>query len=81
MRPIEFKEMNAVFGAWQKEYEPLPAHLTESGEVVSCWELTPEDIERVKKTGCVWLSQLTFKDPLQPVCITADYPFIGNESR
>jgi hypothetical protein len=79
MRPKEFAQQNAVFGAGQKEYQPLPAHLSGDGQVVSCWELSAEDIERVKETGCVWLSVLTFREPLQPVCLMTENPF-GDES-
>lgn len=80
MRPKEFKQQNAVFGAGQKEYQPLPAYLSGDGQVVSCWELSEKEIERVKETGCVWLSVLTFREPLQPVCITTEYPFTDDES-
>lgn len=81
MRPKEFKEQNAVFGSGQKGVEPLPAYLSADGQVVSCWEVTDEDIKRMRETGCVWLSVLTYREPLQPVCITTEYPFIDESGK
>ena len=35
---------------------------------------TPEELERVKETGTIHLSMLTFNQPLQPVLLTVDLP-------
>lgn len=77
MRPLKFKGCNIVYGATQKEYQPLPAErrgMVETGEILTCWELDPEELEIVKKTGKVWLSVLTFGQPLQPVLLSAVKP-------
>jgi hypothetical protein len=79
MTPIEFKGQNVIFAKDQPEYQPLPALVIEGneGEVISCWQLTDEELERLNKTKCIYLSQLCFthidKDgnqrlnPLQPI--------------
>lgn len=76
MEPILFECANAVYGANQPEYIPLPAERRpgNSGEVVTCWKLSPEELERVKETGVIWLSMLTFNQPLQPVLLSVDKP-------
>lgn len=67
MKPIEFPETNYVYGNDQEGVEPLPVHKFDTGEVLSCWELSPEEIEKVRETGCIWFTQQTFNMPLQPV--------------
>lgn len=74
MTPVKFPEHNVVFAADQPEYQPLPAFKDvklPSVPVVTCWELTEEEIQRVIETKQVWLSQLTFGQNLQPVFLTA----------
>lgn len=69
MKPVEFKGQNIVFGADQEQYNNLPAIYTgdDEGMVVTCWEVTDEDLEEIKKTRKIYLSQLTFNRPLQPL--------------
>lgn len=72
MKPIEFPEQNVVYAKDQPEYLNLPVHRDEVGTVTSCWELTPEEIETVKKTGKVYLRQMTFNQALQPVAMAVN---------
>ena len=39
------------------------------GIIITKWQLSPEELERVKETGTIHLSMLTFNQPLQPVLI------------
>lgn len=41
MRPIEFPETNCVYGKDQEGVEPLPVCKFDTGEVLSCWVLSP----------------------------------------
>ena len=77
MEPIKFDGANAVFGANQPEYTPLPAERVgnpETGQINTCWELSPEEIKRVQETGKIYLGVLTFGQPLQPVIMSVDKP-------
>lgn len=81
MEPVNFEGVNIVYGANQPEYKPLPAERRVPqktdrffGEILTCWELTPEEIKRVQETGKIWLSVLTFGQPLQPVLMSAEKP-------
>lgn len=69
MKPIEFPEQNVVVAKDQPEYIPLPAYVSPgpTAGVTSCWELSPEDLAEVQRTGRVFVTQLTFGGPLQPV--------------
>lgn len=79
MEPIKFEGVNVTYGENQPEYKPLPGERRgkpSTGELLTCWELTPEEIEQVKQTGKIWLSVLTFNKPLQPVLLATEKPEI-----
>lgn len=67
MKPIEFPGYNIIIAKDQPQYQPLPAIRLPDGEVITCWELTKEEIEIIKTTGKLYLKQLTFNKPLQPI--------------
>lgn len=67
MKPIEFIGQNVIFGEGHEEYQPLPALRTPDGTVISCWELSEEEVQEVVKNKCVFISQLTFNSRLQPI--------------
>lgn len=68
MKPVEFKHQNIVFAKDQPEYTPLPALKlnTPQGEVISCWKMTLKERIIVLFTGRVWISLLSFNNPLTP---------------
>lgn len=72
MTPKTFSEVNVIYAKDQPEYNPLPVYKDEKGTLVSCWELTDEEIERIKMNKCIWLSVMTFNQPLQPMFMTAN---------
>lgn len=74
MKPIAFKGQNIVFGADQPEYLPLPALRMPDGEVITCWDFTDEEIADIIKNRCMYFSQLTFNQSLQPI-----RPFVNLE--
>lgn len=67
MKATEFKEQTIVFAKDQPQYSPLPAFRNPEGDVVTCWELSPEELEQVKETGKIYLKVKTFNQPLQPI--------------
>lgn len=74
MKPIEFDELNVLYGEGQPEYEPLPAHRDENGNVTTCWKLSPEELQTIQETGVIWLVLATFNDPLQPMYLSVEKP-------
>ena len=77
MQPIDFEGANVVYGANQPEYQPLSAERVgkpETGQINTCWELSPDELKRVKKTGKIWVSVLTFGQPLQPLLVSVERP-------
>ena len=79
MKPIEFEGHNVVFGKDQPEYLPLPALRTDDGTVITCWELTDDEIYEIVTKKKLWLQQLTFNKSLQPLLPSA-YPLIENKT-
>lgn len=74
MKPIKFHGSNVVFAENQNEYQPLPAHRNEFGEVTSCWKLTFRERIKILFRGKMWLMMMTFNNPPQPVFPMADDP-------
>lgn len=73
MTPTDFQGSNAVFGAKQPEYLPLPAEVR-GDDVITCWKLSAEEIEKVCDYGEIWITIKTFGQPLQPLLVTAEKP-------
>ena len=67
MEPINFLGANVIFAENQEEYKQLPAHKKEGGEVTHCWKLSEKELEVIKDTGKLYITQLTFNNPLQPI--------------
>lgn len=77
MKPVEFPVVNVVFAKYQPEYMPLPAMEIPNdpqGLIITKWQLSPEELERMKETGTIHLSVAMFNQPLQPVLLTVDLP-------
>lgn len=77
MEPIKFDGVNVVFGAEQPEYHPLPAECVgkpKTGQINTCWALSPDELKRVQETGIIFVSLLTFGLPLQPMLVSVDKP-------
>lgn len=74
MKPIDFEGSNVVFAKDQPEYLPLPALRTADGVVVSCWDLTWREALRLCFRRRLWLMQLTFNQPLQPLLPSVECP-------
>lgn len=66
MKPKKFQEANVVYGEGQPEYKPLPAHK----KAIFCFELDEAERKKIAETGELWVSLLTFNQPLQPIFIT-----------
>jgi hypothetical protein len=60
-----------IYAKDQPQYLPLPALAFNDGLVVTRWGLSLWERVKVALGGSVYLSQLTFGGPLQPVKLTA----------
>lgn len=84
MTPKDFPGRNIIFADDQPEYQQLPALLLPGtdGEVISCWELTDNEIAAITKNRCLYISKLCFtrlteggfliNNPLQPILPMAE---------
>ena len=74
MTPVEFPQQNVVLGKNQPEYLPLPAFFDQEGTMVTAWEMTEEERNEFLRTGRIYLTQLTFGKPFQPVRLDIHCP-------
>ena len=68
MKAVNFPQANVQIAESQEQYNTLPAYVSgENGEVTVCFELDEDELKQVQETGRIWLSFLTFNNPLQPI--------------
>lgn len=68
MKAVDFKEVNVRLRQDQPQYKTLPAYYNkEEKSMTFCFELNPDELEQIGKTGKIFLKQLTFNQPLQPI--------------
>ena len=75
--PIPFDEINLTLTApegQEEDVDTMPAY-TDGTHCISCWQLSPEDLERLKENGGkVWLWVWSGKTQ-PPVCVDTVSPF------
>lgn len=76
MKPIEFKEQTVVLAKDQPQYLDMPVHINRHPpiQVTSCWKLSFLEKWKFLFTGRLWLSQMTFGRPVQPIRPAVDKP-------
>jgi hypothetical protein len=72
MKPKRFNGVNVTYAEDQPEYQPLPVQRFPDGEVISCWELSEQEIETITKNKCFYIKVSTFNTPLQPILPLAE---------
>lgn len=70
-----------VFAKDQPQYIPLPASVDDQGCVMTEWELTTEELDRLLCGGRIRLWIHTFHRPLQPVSLEVVDPECGYGAR
>lgn len=78
MKSIEFPQSNVKIGEGQPQYQTLHAHVDPNDPaqtMTMCFELSKEEIAQIVLTGKIWMSQLTFGMPFQPIRMSVDNPF------
>lgn len=59
----------------QDEFVTVPTIPLNHGTcLLSRWELSEEDMERIKESRCIYFYQWTGGKPMQPVSLTTDRP-------
>jgi len=66
-----------VFAADQPEYQQLPAAIAPDGIVMTEWEPTAEELDRLFQGGRIRIWIHTFGAPLQPIMVIAAEPECG----
>lgn len=74
MHPVDFPEKNITFQAPPNmpECQPLPAHIHPGG-IISCWQISDEELEILVKTKQIYLCIATIVQP--PVSLMVEMPF------
>lgn len=81
MIPANFPQVNMIFtkpdGLSDEECGSLPAYVGDASDgtpcIVSCWSLSPEELDQIQETGTIWLSVVGNQMP--PVALFSDNPF------
>lgn len=69
----DFKEVNVRIAEHQEEYQTLPAYYNQQeGSMTFCFELSEDEIHRIRATGEIWFKMLTFGQPMQPICLSCN---------
>lgn len=73
MKPVAFREQSGVLNPDQGvDAKPLPVFQNERDNI-SCWEMSPEELETVKKTGRVYVGVSRGKPTV--LWLTPENPF------
>lgn len=78
MKPIKFSEANMKFTAppgREQEVDDLPV-FSDGNQIISCWELTDEELIEVIKTKKVYLGVMGNTTP--PIMLMGKSPFVIN---
>jgi len=83
MNGVYFKEVNVEYAKDQPEYKTLPALRinSERGEVITCWGLSFKERLKVLFFGKIWLSLLSFNNPLTPIYMTTNKKEVINHEK
>lgn len=71
MEPIKFKECNVNYVA--DGCKDLPTYKGDN-QIISCWELSDDEIKQIIKNKVIWLSIWGEAQP--PVCLMSETPFV-----
>ncbi|MBS3648756.1 hypothetical protein KEU06_08955 [Pseudaminobacter sp. 19-2017] len=73
-QPVAFAGQTDILGAPKGSagVKPLPCYM-DGSQVISAWQLSPEEIEEVLRTGIVWCFVMSSNQP--PVYLTGTNPF------
>jgi hypothetical protein len=76
MKAVDFEEANADIAKNQPQYKTLPSHIDEEvGTITACFELNGDEIKQVRRTKKIWLTMLTFNNPMHPIKLSCGNPF------
>ena len=76
MKPVQFDPNNVIL-IKNEDFQELPANEYRgpiSGELLTCWELTDEEIETITKERRIYISQLTSINKYNAMMPYAGYP-------
>ncbi len=74
MKAIKFKDCNFTYAKDQPQYLTLHCRKFMDGTIITCWKMSLRERLVSLFTGRVWLSVLTFNQPLQPLMMETSRP-------
>jgi hypothetical protein len=63
-----------VYTKEQPEYRPLPCIRAADGTILTRWSLNEQEKRKVLEQGYIYLTVMTFNQPLQPILMIVDPP-------
>jgi len=70
MKPVEFREMTGVYPISRIRKTPLPVFVVgdDYNQVITCWELSEDELKTLYETNLLWIRQLQMGSAnLQPI--------------
>lgn len=77
-KPVKFFGQNTTINPHPNDEGkvlPLPAHIAPGGVIIACWELSPEELKEVARTGKIFLEM---HGRIPPHSVMGKNPFINN---
>jgi hypothetical protein len=76
VKPVKFNGCNCTYGEDCEDYLPLPAYKSKDscGTVTACWELSVWERLKLVFTGKIYVSLLSFGQPLTPQLLETRNP-------
>lgn len=73
MIPKEFEEVNIRIAEHQEEFITLPAFWNiEEGSMTFCFQLSQDEVNRIKATDEIWFKIVTGGRPMQPITLSTN---------
>lgn len=72
MKPIKFEGADVTYAENQPEYLSLPTKKVDDNTILTCWELTDDEVKKISDTKKLWLGVMNFNKPLQPLLPSVD---------
>lgn len=77
----EIRKMPVDTGFKHADKSPIIVEKDIAWSMTACFELSPEELEEVNRTGRIWYKQMLFGHNFQPLMMSTQSPFPKDEEK